>query len=158
MRERPPVASLKPPALEQGCAFEVPAFGTPCAESSHALCAGTDCPVCAGGALPCQCASLATTHPGLADEMRASSKNSELSPSHVKAGSGKPVWWKGSCGHEWQAKPSNRSSDLLPTGCPQCALLTSRASRQGTHQLSGSGYTRRADGCLHRRASQPCRD
>ncbi len=45
-------------------------------------------------------------------------KNGDLLPSLVAASSGKKVWWKcKTCGHEWKAVVSSRSSGR---GCPEC--------------------------------------
>ena len=47
-----------------------------------------------------------------------SDKNAELTPADVTIGSHKKVWWKGTCGHEWQAIVKNRVSG---SGCPFCS-------------------------------------
>ena len=52
--------------------------------------------------------SLATVHPELVAEW--SEKNLPLTPDKITFGSNKRVWWKGSCGHEWQASVKARSS------------------------------------------------
>lgn len=44
--------------------------------------------------------------------------NGSLTPYEVTAGSGKSVWWRGSCGHEWQAVISSR---VRGNGCPYCS-------------------------------------
>ena len=46
-----------------------------------------------------------------------SAKN-ELTPDKYTLGSGKKVWWVGSCGHEWQAIIKNR---VKGSGCPYCS-------------------------------------
>ena len=46
------------------------------------------------------------------------SKNIPLMPSDVTTGSNKRVWWKGACGHEWQAIVKNRVNG---SGCPFCS-------------------------------------
>ena len=45
--------------------------------------------------------SLAEVHPELISEW--SEKNLPLTPDDITFGSNKKVWWKGTCGHEWQA-------------------------------------------------------
>ena len=45
--------------------------------------------------------SLAEVHPELITEW--SEKNLPLTPDDITFGSNKKVWWKGACGHEWQA-------------------------------------------------------
>ena len=47
-----------------------------------------------------------------------SDKNLPLTPAMVTAGSHKKVYWKGKCGHEWQAIVKNRVNG---SGCPYCA-------------------------------------
>ena len=60
--------------------------------------------------------TLKEGYPELASEW--SGKNAELSPDMVSYGSNKIVWWKGKCGHEWQASIKGRSKG---EGCPYCA-------------------------------------
>lgn len=61
--------------------------------------------------------SLAAKEPSLIIEW--STRNDPLTPSDVSYASHKQVWWKGSCGHEWQAVVKSRS--LNHTGCPYCS-------------------------------------
>lgn len=44
-------------------------------------------------------------------------KNKEISPYDTTLGSNKRVWWKCSCGHEWEDKVYNRHKGA---GCPFC--------------------------------------
>ena len=44
-------------------------------------------------------------------------KNGNLTPHDVTAGSNKKVWWKCSNGHEWEAKINNRTRNIK---CPYC--------------------------------------
>ena len=44
--------------------------------------------------------SLAEVRPELVSEW--SEKNLPLTPDNITFGSNKKVWWKGTCGHEWQ--------------------------------------------------------
>lgn len=60
--------------------------------------------------------SLANKHPELISEW--SEKNYPLTPDTVTFGSNKVMWWKGSCGHEWQASIKARSSG---ENCPICS-------------------------------------
>ena len=48
-------------------------------------------------------------------------KNNTLLPSQIAANSGRKVWWRGACGHEWQATVASRNSGC---GCPICRGLT----------------------------------
>ena len=91
---------------------------------TETLVAGSNCPYCAGRAAPCQCSSLAATHLALAQEMRNSTRNGELGPDDVSAGSNRSVWWACSvatCNVEWQTSPQDRTRERRPTGCPECA-------------------------------------
>ena len=45
--------------------------------------------------------SLEELHPELISEW--SEKNLTLTPDDITFGSNKKVWWRGACGHEWQA-------------------------------------------------------
>ena len=60
---------------------------------------------------------LATVNPDLAAEWHPT-KNNCLLPTQVTAGSNRKVWWKGTCGHEWEAVTGNRSRGI---GCPHCS-------------------------------------
>ena len=63
--------------------------------------------------------SLLTTNPELASEWHPT-KNGQLAPADVTAGSDKKVWWKCPRGsdHEWDAKIQERSRG---NGCPICS-------------------------------------
>lgn len=43
-----------------------------------------------------------------------STHNFPLLPKDVSYGSNKKVWWRGECGHEWQASPHSRTEKILP--------------------------------------------
>jgi hypothetical protein len=58
-----------------------------------------------------------SSHPTLAHEWHAE-KNGDLNPENITQGSKKRVWWKGDCGHEWQAAVQERKRG---SGCPICA-------------------------------------
>lgn len=60
--------------------------------------------------------SFAKIHPELVGEW--SDKNHPLTASDVTYGSNKLRWWKGACGHEWQASPKSRS---VGKKCPICS-------------------------------------
>src|SRR5438309_2135044 len=60
---------------------------------------------------------LSITHPQLAAEWHPT-KNGDLRPDQVYAGSDKKVWWLCRGGHEWQARIANRKHER---GCPYCA-------------------------------------
>ena len=60
--------------------------------------------------------SLAEVHPELITEW--SEKNLPLTPDDITFGSNKKVWWKGTCGHEWQTSVKARSNEEK---CPICS-------------------------------------
>lgn len=61
--------------------------------------------------------SLAIERPELAKQWHPT-KNGELTPPFVTAGSGKKAWWICNKGHEWEAPIYNRTSGR---GCPYCS-------------------------------------
>lgn len=60
--------------------------------------------------------SFAEKRPELVSEW--SEKNMPLTANDISFGSNKIYWWKGSCGHEWQASVKSRS---VGEKCPICA-------------------------------------
>ena len=60
--------------------------------------------------------SLAEVYPELITEW--SEKNLPLTPDDITFGSNKKVWWKGTCGHEWQTSVKARSNGEK---CPICS-------------------------------------
>lgn len=60
---------------------------------------------------------LSIENPALCAEW--SDRNLPLTPEMVTAGSSKKVWWRGACGHEWQALVKNRAGK--GSGCPICS-------------------------------------
>lgn len=80
------------------------------------------CPICANRRLGTD-NSLAQVRPDLAREWHPD-KNVPLTPNDVMAGGGKKIWWVCKHGHEWQTTIGLRV--FSGTGCPKCALQTSR--------------------------------
>ena len=79
----------------------------------------TNCPICGNKQVLTGFNDLATTHPHLANEWHET-KNGDLRPTDIVAGSHKKVWWKcKDCGHEWDAVIYSRKKG---NGCPKCAL------------------------------------
>ena len=78
---------------------------------------GRGCLYCAGRKVLVGFNDLATKCPDLAAEWHPT-KNGDLKPEDVTYGSGKKVWWLGSCGHEWEAAINNRVKGY---GCPYCS-------------------------------------
>ena len=75
------------------------------------------CPHCSGRTTIIGVNDLATTHPELVKEWHPT-KNGDLKPTNVMAGSHKKVWWIGRCGHEWEALIRDKAKRLY--GCPVC--------------------------------------
>ena len=84
--------------------------------SVKARTSGERCPYCSGKRVLIGFNDLETIAPELAEEW--SEKNTSLAPRMVTAGSHKKVWWRGKCGHEWQAVIKNRVGGA---GCPYCS-------------------------------------
>jgi hypothetical protein len=86
---------------------------------------GRGCPKCAqesrvssrGVTILSKKGSLADNYPDLIKEWHPT-KNTDVLPNGVTAGSDKRVWWICSKGHEWQAVVSSRTRG---NGCPECA-------------------------------------
>ena len=76
------------------------------------------CPYCAGKKASVT-NSLASQYPGLAQEWHPT-KNDEVTPDEVVAGSNKKVWWECPVAHdhEWEATVGSR---VAGSGCPYCA-------------------------------------
>jgi len=79
---------------------------------------GSGCPYCSNRKITVGENDLATTHPDLTVQWHPS-KNAPLTPQMVVAGSHRKIWWKGTCGHEWQASLLSRTANQ--SGCPVCA-------------------------------------
>lgn len=84
------------------------------------------CPACQNSVVLVGYNDLAIANPRLAAEWHPT-KNGSLHPSQVTAVTAKKVWWACSCGHEWEAKISERA--LRGYGCPLC-----RKSRPKSHE------------------------
>ncbi len=82
---------------------------------------GTRCPFCVGQQVSVT-NSLEALYPKVADQWHLT-RNGDLTPAAVTAGSDKRVWWKCPEGpdHEWQATLGSRTN--LGSGCPCCSGL-----------------------------------
>ena len=78
---------------------------------------GSNCPYCVNQKVIKGETDLATTHPILAKEWHPT-KNYDLTPQDIGAGSGKKVWWQCHKGHEWEAMIVHRSRK---SNCPYCS-------------------------------------
>lgn len=74
------------------------------------------CPICSGSKILVGYNDLETINPALAVQWHPT-KNGDLKPSDVTAGSGKKVWWLCEKGHEWEARIADRNRG---SGCPYC--------------------------------------
>ena len=110
---------------------------------------GSGCPTCANQIIGPGRNDLATTHPALAAEWHPT-KNGELYPTGVSAGSAKKVWWLcSSCAHEWQAAVNYRA--LRGNGCPACAggvATTGRKDLATTHPALAAEWHPTKNGVL----------
>ena len=77
---------------------------------------GSGCPVCSGHKLVKGINDLATIRPDLAAQLHPT-KNGDLKPTNIIAGTDKNVWWQCEKGHEWQARINNR---INGNNCPIC--------------------------------------
>ena len=87
--------------------------------------------------------SLAEVHPELVSEW--SEKNLPLTPDDITFGSNKKVWWKGTCGHEWETSVKARSNGEK---CPICygfRVVSGRTPEKKTYGLCAvnAGYYHR---------------
>ena len=80
--------------------------------------AGNGCPMCDGKSVSVT-NSLASLHPDIAAQWHPT-KNGDLTPDRVVAGSDKKAWWICDKGpdHEWPATSNTRTAGH---GCPMCA-------------------------------------
>lgn len=76
------------------------------------------CPICGNHVTLIGFNDLVTTHPEIAKQWHPT-KNGNLKPTDVVAGSGIKVWWLGECGHEWEVRVISRVR--FGSGCPTCA-------------------------------------
>ena len=75
------------------------------------------CPFCSGHRIIPGETDLASIHPEIAKQWHPT-KNGDLLPSDVARFSNKKVWWRGVCGHEWEAEIKSRTRN--GAGCPIC--------------------------------------
>ncbi len=85
--------------------------------SVKSRCNGAGCPICTGRKVQTGVNDLGSVYPELAAQWHPT-KNGDLSPENVSAGSRHKVWWKCVRGHEWQAGIFSRTAG---GGCPVCA-------------------------------------
>ena len=79
---------------------------------------GPGCPVCIGRKVLAGYNDLATTFPEIVAQWHPT-RNGDLRPDQVTAGSGKKVWWRCEQGHQWEAMVYSRISG--GSGCPVCS-------------------------------------
>ena len=77
---------------------------------------GSGCPYCSGNAVLRGFNDAASAAPWIISEW--GDKNKDLKPWDVTSQANRKVWWRGTCGHEWQARVSDRIKKH--TGCPYC--------------------------------------
>ncbi len=79
--------------------------------------AGKGCPVCSGRKILAGFNDLASQRPEMLMEWDYE-KNTDVNPTEVSVYSHRKVWWKGTCGHRWQASVAKHT---YGDGCPYCA-------------------------------------
>ena len=112
----------------------------PASVNSRSKVNGTGCRVCSGQEALEGFNDLATTHPDLAKEWHPT-KNGNLKPQKVTAGSDKKVWWLGECGHEWPASVKSRSK-VNGTGCRVCNESKGEKAVENFLTQSGKSFER----------------
>lgn len=89
------------------------------------------CPICSGQRVAKGINDLESRYPNVAKEWNYA-KNENIVPSNITWGSNKKFWWKClNCGHEWQARVSDRTRGH--NGCPACS---NRVLAVGINDLS----------------------
>ena len=83
--------------------------------------------------------SLAEVHPELVSEW--SEKNLLLTPDGITFGSNKKVWWKGTCGHEWQASVKACSNGEKCPICSGARVIAGINDLQTTHPEIASEWS-----------------
>lgn len=81
-----------------------------------------NCPYCSNQKILHGYNDLQTTHPLIGEQWHPT-KNKNLSPKELAAGSSKKVWWQCEEGHEWNTTVNSRTNKVKPTGCPYCSGL-----------------------------------
>jgi len=77
------------------------------------------CPYCSGRLAGLD-NSLAILHPALAKEW-FQDKNGNLTPSDVRPGTDRKVWWLCDKGHSWKTAVCHRTHNTKATDCPYCS-------------------------------------
>lgn len=78
---------------------------------------GCGCPVCSDRVIIVGINDLKTSYPAIAAEWHPT-KNGDVLPTSVSAGTRRKYWWRCEQGHEWNAAVSSRTRG---SGCPVCA-------------------------------------
>ncbi|MBB2903574.1 putative Zn-finger protein [Kineococcus radiotolerans] len=92
---------------------------------------GRGCPICSRRQVLAGVNDLATTHPHLLPQWHPT-RNGDLSPTDLTAGSGRRVWWRCEQQHEWATTAASRTGPLA-TGCPVCS---NKSLRPGVNDLA----------------------
>ena len=101
------------------------------ASPNHRTTHDSKCPKCLGAKAIVGITDLATTYPEIAKEWHPT-KNKNLKPTDIKAGSPKKVWWKCSiCNYEWETSTYHRV--YINSECPAC---TKKAVVMGVNDLA----------------------
>lgn len=109
--------------------------------------AGSGCPYCAGKKVSAGENDLATQYPSLAAQWHPT-KNGDVTPADVSAGSHRRAWWVCGRGHQWQAAVKTRVSGA---GCPVCAnrrLIAGENDLAATHPALAAQWNPTRNGAL----------
>lgn len=86
------------------------------------------CPVCSNNEVRQGVNDMSTTHPELASEWHPT-RNNDLTPETVVAGTSKRIWWICDSGHEWKTTGNYRIID--DSGCPGCQVRGYKQTEPG---------------------------
>lgn len=96
---------------------------------------GTGCSICLNKRVLAGFNDLGTVNPEVAAQWHPT-KNGELTPAMIVAGSGKKVWWQCTLGHEWDMQIASRTRQHQ--NCPYCSgkrILVGFNDLATTHSL-----------------------
>jgi hypothetical protein len=106
---------------------------------------GVGCPVCSGQTVQPGVNDLSSLHP-LVAALWHPTRNGDLRPDGISAGTDRKVWWLCEAEHEWQATVGNR---VLGTGCAKCALKGTSRIEQALYRAVSPWLSVPTNGSRH---------